>query len=278
MLTLALSSWSFHRRLRSFGKGSWAPSQGGLELSILDFPQLAASLNITDIEICQAHLASPDPEYLAALRTALARAGCSVINVPIDVGILAESDPEQRREEIAQIVPWIDAAHNLGSPAVRVNTGEPGNIDETAALEIVAAGYRRLAAYCGERGMLILLENHGGLSASPSAIMQLREMVGAANFRFCPDFGNFAPEVREEGLRCMLPHAAIVHAKILDVDDQGTHAAFDLDRCLHVVAESGYSGPLSIEFEGQGDEHQNVIRARDYLLSWLARHPAERQV
>lgn len=274
MLTLALSSWSFHRRLPYFSKGAWSPPREGPELSIAELPRLSASLGITDLEICQAHLASTDSSYLTDVRAAVDAAGCRVVNVPIDVGNLAEPDPEKRGEQIEQIAPWIEAAHRLGSRAVRVNTGQPGEMDEASALEIVAEGYRRLAEHCARHSMTVLLENHGGLSASPQAIMKLVELVGAPNFRLCPDFGNFAPEVREEGLRLMLPHAAIVHAKIMDIDERGTHPAFDLDRCLRLVQESGYAGPLSIEFEGTGDEYESVIRARDYLLPRLQTAPA----
>jgi L-ribulose-5-phosphate 3-epimerase len=241
-------------------------------LSILDFPALAASLGIDAVEICQAHLESTDAEYLSGVRRAVRDAGSRVINVPIDVGNLAVAGAEQQEAEIATILPWIDAAHALGSPAVRVNTGHPDGIDEAEALSIVSAGYRRLAAYCAERDMLILLENHGGLSARPEAIMELLSAVNARNFRLCPDFGNFAPEFREEGLRRMLPHAAIVHAKVMDMNEDGTHEAFDLDRCISLVEDDGYSGPLSIEFEGKGDQLEGVTRARDYLLLRLGSH------
>jgi sugar phosphate isomerase/epimerase len=267
MLTFALSSWSFHRRLPYFGMGAWSPPQQGPEISLLSLPELSTALGITDIEICQAHLASTDPEYLAEVSAALETAGCRVVNVPIDVGNLAEPSAEKRDAEIAQILPWIDAANALGSPAVRVNTGQSDGTNEGKALRIVAQGYARLAAYCAERGMTVLLENHGGLSATPEAIIELLALVDAANFRLCPDFGNFAPDLREEGLRAMLPHAAMVHAKMMDFDEAGTHPAFDLDRCLDLVVESRYSGPLSIEFEGQGDPYESVKRGRDYIVA-----------
>jgi sugar phosphate isomerase/epimerase len=273
MLTLALSSWSFHRRLRYFGKGSWSPPREGAELSILALPEISASLGITDVEICQAHLASTDAPYLDEVRAAVEAAGCRVVNVPIDVGNLAEPAPEKREGEIAQILPWIDAANALGSPAVRVNTGQSEGMDQGKALEIVAEGYARLAAYCARRGMTVLLENHGGLSSTPEAIIQLLGMVDAANFRLCPDFGNFAPELREAGLRAMLPHAAMVHAKMMGFDEAGNHPAFDLDRCVNLVIESGYSGPLSIEFEGKGDSFEAVKQGRDYLSARLAGVP-----
>ncbi|GAC1524050.1 MAG: sugar phosphate isomerase/epimerase [Chloroflexota bacterium] len=269
MLTPALSSWSFHRRIRRFGKGTWFPDPAGGELSVLDFPQVSASLGITDIEICQAHLASAEPAYLATVRAAIEESGCRAINVPIDVGNLAEHDPTRRREEIEHILVWIDAAQRLGSPAVRVNTGAPRGIDQAQARQIVAEGYRELALACRERGMVVLLENHGGLSGSVDAIIRIWETVGLPSFRLCPDFGNFDPPTREEGLRRMLPHASVVHVKVMDIDENGRHEAFDLGRCLDLVVDSGYSGPLSIEFEGRGDEHQGIIRARDFVRSYL---------
>jgi len=86
MLTLALSSWSFHRRLPYFGKGSWSPPHDGPEISILSLPELSVELGITTVEICQAHLASTDLEYLADVGAAVEDAGCRVVNMPIDVG------------------------------------------------------------------------------------------------------------------------------------------------------------------------------------------------
>jgi sugar phosphate isomerase/epimerase len=240
MLTLALSSWSFHRRLPYFGKGSWSPPHDGPEISILSLPELSVELGITTVEICQAHLASTDPEYLADVGAAVEDAGCRVVNMPIDVGNLAEPSAEKRSAELAQILPWIDAANALGSPAVRVNTGRSDGMNEGEALRIVAQGYAHLAAYCAERGMTVLLENHGGLSSTPEAIIELL---------------------------AMLPHAAMVHAKMMDFDEAGTHPAFDLDRCLNLVVESRYSGPLSIEFEGKGDPYEAVKHGRDYIAA-----------
>lgn len=275
MLTLALSSWSFHRRLPYFTAEGRRPPTEGPEIAVTSLFEIGAALGITEVEIVQAHLASTDPAYLDEVGGALRAAGCRVVNVPIDVGNLAERDPETRKAEVGKILPWIDAANALGSPAVRVNTGRSEGMEENAALRIVAEGYARLAAYCAERGMTVLLENHGGLSSRLEAIMELLAEVNAANFRLCPDFGNFPPEERYEGLRAMLPHAAMVHAKMMDFDGDGRHPAFDLERCLDLVIESRYSGPLSIEFEGTGDPYAAVQRGRDLILSHLSGIAAE---
>jgi sugar phosphate isomerase/epimerase len=93
--------------------------------------------------------------------------------------------------------------------------------------------------------------------------------VGAPNFRLSPDFGNFAPEVRMEGLRAMLPHAAIVHAKVLDLDENGEHPAFDLAACFALLRQSGYAGPLSIEFEGKSDERRGIASAKQLIERYV---------
>jgi L-ribulose-5-phosphate 3-epimerase len=271
MLTLALSTWSYHRRLRYFGSGSWSPQTEIPQLSILDFPAIAANLGIHQAEICQAHLETTDRAYLDRVRSALDAAGVAVVNVPIDVGNLAAAEQATRDADIAEITDWIDAAHYLGSPNARVNTGHAEGMSEENAVEAVADGYRRLADHCAPLGMNILIENHGGLSSSPTAIISLVEKVDRENFRLCPDFGNFAAADREAGLRRMLPRAAVVHAKVMDMDESGVHSAFDLDRCLQLVEESGYAGPVSIEFEGGSDQQQGVECAVAILRPWIDR-------
>jgi sugar phosphate isomerase/epimerase len=265
MLSLALSSWSLHRHLHYYGTGAWSPERAVEEIAITAFPALAHSYGIADLEICQTHLASDDPSYLATVASAVRAAGCRVINVPIDAAGLAQADPA----DLDLLRRWIDAAAALGSHAVRVNTGHVKELPEAEALANVVGGYRALAAYCADRGLLLLLENHWGLSANPATITMLYEAVGAPNFRLCPDFGNFAPEVRMDGLRAMLPHAAIVHAKVLDVDAAGDHPAFDLAACCGLVRESGYTGSLSIEFEGKGDERRGIAAAKTLLEHYV---------
>ncbi len=265
MLSLALSSWSLHRHLPYYGTGNWSPESDGEVIPVQTFPALAQSYGIADLEICQTHLATDDPPYIAMIADAVRAAGCRVINVPIDADGLAQGESAA----LNTLRRWIDAAAALGSTAVRVNSGHVGSLSEAVATANVVRGYRELAAYCAERRLLLLLENHWGISATPSAIMAIYEAVGAPNFRLCPDFGNFAPEVRLDGLRRMLPHAAIVHAKVLDVGPDGDHPTFDLGACFALLRESGYQGPLSIEFEGKGDERRGIAAAKKIIEHYV---------
>jgi sugar phosphate isomerase/epimerase len=269
MLTLALSSWSLHRHLPYYGSGAWSPARSGEEIAITAFPAVAQSFGIASLEICQMHLATSDPSYIAQLRDAVRAAGCHVINVPIDVGNLSQADPGARAVDLRLIERWIDAAQALGAPAVRVNMGHAGDRPESEAFAAVVEGFRALAAYCADRRMTLLLENHWGLSATPSTILALLDAVEAPNLRLCPDFGNFAPDMRLEGLRLMLPRAAAVHAKVLDVDQEGDHIGFEFGQCCDLLRESGYAGLLSIEFEGKGDQRQGIAAGKRLIERYL---------
>jgi sugar phosphate isomerase/epimerase len=261
--TLALCSWSLHRHLPLGGK---APD--ATPISLLDFIRIARErYGIGQVELCQAHFRSHKHRYLDTIKAALSRYNVRAITMPIDVGNISQLDPLNREADIREIMQWIDAAAYIGIPAVRINSGRQpeGQFD----LQITINSYRTLVSYGKMINCKILMENHGGISADPDNIAKIVQGVNSNWFRLLPDFGNFDPTTRYEGLQLMLPMAAVVHAKTLDFDEQGRQTAYDYDRCMRLVEQSGYQGPLSIEYEGEGDEYEGIAKSRDLILRYI---------
>jgi sugar phosphate isomerase/epimerase len=261
--TLALCSWSLHRHLPARGK---APAE--TPISLPDFIRIARErYDIGQVELCQVHLDSYKYRYLDTIKAALGRYNVRAITMPIDVGNISELDPVKREADIRLIMRWIDAAAYIGIPAVRVNSGRQpeGQFD----LQITINSYRTLVSYGKMINCKILMENHGGISADPGNIAKIVQGVNSNWFRLLPDFGNFDPTTRYEGLQTMLPMAAVVHAKTLDFDERGEQTAYDYDLCMRLVAQSGYQGPLSIEYEGEGDEYEGIAKSRDLILRYI---------
>jgi sugar phosphate isomerase/epimerase len=235
---------------------------------LLDFIRIARErYGFGQVELCQVHFESSHHRYLDTVRATLSRYSVRAINMPIDVGNISQLDPAGRQADIERILQWIDAAAYLGIPAVRVNSGRQPEGREDLA--ITANSYRTLVSYGKMVNCKILMENHGGVSADPGNITKLVQRVNSNWFRLLPDFGNFEEAVRYEGLLAMLPLAALVHAKTLDFDEQGNQTAFDFDLCMRLVARSGFQGPLSIEYEGRGDQYEGIAASRDLLLRYL---------
>ena len=82
----------------------------------------------------------------------------------------------------------------------------------------------------------------------------------------CPDFGNFAPEIRYEALEKVMPWAALLHAKMYRFADDGTETTIDVGRCVEVARKSGFKGDILIECEGKDiDDHDSVLKAKALL-------------
>ncbi len=63
--------------------------------------------------------------------------------------------------------------------------------------------------------MKVLIENHGGVSNQPEAILRIIQEVNSPNLRTSPDFGNFPPEERYDSLQKLAPYAFLIYAKDL---------------------------------------------------------------
>lgn len=208
------------------------------------------------------------PDNLGEVKDALAKYGIRVLNMPIDYGNISQPDEAKRKADLDVIRMWIDVASELGSRGARVNTGsQPEGMFD---LGITAASYRELAEYAASKGVALILENHGGMSADPDNILKLFKMVDHPNFRICPDFGNFRDEIRYEALEKIFTlNPILVHAKTYDFNDRGEHDRFDFDKCMEIAGKHGYNGWYSVEFEGfSGDQPDGIRRT----IAMLKRH------
>jgi len=161
---------------------------------------------------------------------------------------------------------WFRVAEYIGSPFIRVNTGA-GEGEED--LQRAIHGYRELAKTAEETGVVLLIENHGGISANSDSILKIIEGVGGEHLKACPDFGNFPSEVRYEELEKLAKYAALVHVKTHGLDERGGPTAVDIGRCVDLFKRRGFDGYYSVEFAGKGNQVEGVKRAVAELRRYL---------
>lgn len=252
-------------------------------MSLLEFPlQVREKLGIDAVEICQFHLPERTPEYLGQLKRALDDAGVRLINMPIDVGNISDANPAYREEDLAEIEQWMRAAAELGAAMVRVNASAPMAGVAPAPLEVTIDSYRRLAGVAAPLGLQLLIENHGGITADPAVIVAIVKAVGSDKLKTLVDIGNFEPLLSMQmaimqgqqppevdatpvygALAQIAPYAGLVHAKTHDFDEHGQPRHLDVVRALRVVRDAGYTGTISIEYEGNsGDAWENTRRTK----------------
>lgn len=240
------------------------------EYSLEEFGQVAHDrLGARAIELCQLQFDSASDARIDALRTSLDQTGVKVLTMPIDVGDLTTESDDFRADDVGRIEKWFEIAHRLGAHFVRVNAGAPiGGAGE--ASPGVVESLRSLSDRARSLGLALLVENHGGVSSDPDFMLRLLEDVGHDRLGLLLDLGNFEPLIAishgrfagkelptvgldlshvYESVERLAPVASLVHAKAIDPAQDGS-PLLDLPKALSIVAASGYSGSVSVEWEG----------------------------
>ena len=74
--------------------------------------------------------------------------------------------------------------------------------------------------------------------------------------------GNFTDDVDPyDALTQIAPYSVFVHAKFFTFDADGESTDFDLPRILRIFDEAGYNGTWGIEYEGETDDHEGVVKS-----------------
>lgn len=273
-LQISLAGWSIHRRF--LDKKS--------PLSLLDYPQVVKE----EFDIDKAELNSPffeyenpdDPAtsnvkagYLDDLRKRAEDVGVELVGVAVDDhGDLSSLNEWQRQKAVWNHRKWFDICRELGCSAFRANSGGwDDHLTETHVEQCVKS-FRKLAHWAEETGVKVMMENHWGLSANPEWMLHVIEQVNSEWFGALPDFGNFPPEVdKYKAFEMLAPHATFVHAKYTAFNKRGEDPKVDTPRLLKIFRHAGYDGLYGIEFEGQGDDHEGVIKSKALLEKHYAR-------
>ncbi len=177
------------------------------------------------------------------------------------------SETAQRLRNLAHVRAGLMAAGTLGAPVVRVTSDRRERSDDLGpgAVERVIASLQGAAVMARAAGIRLALENHWGLTSEPEVVRHIVQAVDSPWLGVCLDLGNFAPEVRLAGVEMLAPYAIHVHAKAQAFDAQGEERGIDYAASLTRLQRAGYSGPLVIEYEGDGDPVPGVLRARELM-------------
>jgi sugar phosphate isomerase/epimerase len=261
MKRIGMSSVTFRARFRQTKIQNHPPIN---ELKLADVPEYFADrFKVHNVEFWSRHFESQSLAYLQELKKRVAQTKAILINVQIDEPYnLADSSEESRQKSVAFFKTWIDSAVALGSMSIRANTGS-GTADSCIR------SFREIERYAKQKGILLLVENHGGLSSDPDALIEVVKAVTSKNLEILPDYGNFPPEIRYKGLKAILPYAKhLISAKTHQFDKKGQHTDFDFDRCMRMAQASGFPGYYSAEYY---DGHGKPV---DYekVTDWMIEH------
>lgn len=209
--------------------------------------------------------------FLVEFRRKAYLAAVELPSIAIRTDLCREGRNEQERE-VAWLRHWTDVSYRLGSSHIRVFGGRvPDGRAEDEAAGWVAEILKRAAEYAADRGVVLGLENHGGITSRAERIIQIVRAVDHPNVGINLDTGNFRSEPYEQIEMC-LPYAVNSQFKVQIRNEAGEHIPSDWDRIVAMFSKAGYRGYMALEYEAREDPFTAVPRHLARLKELAARH------
>ena len=168
--------------------------------------------------------------------------------------------PELRAKETQAIKDWVDVAVKLGAGHIRVFGGTvPKTSTEDDAAGWVVEVLKGAGAYAAKYGVVLGLENHGGITERAERILDILKRVDLPSVRVNLDMGNFNRDAYRQ-LEQIASYAANVQVKVDVRDENGKQVPADWERIIRMLKASGYRGYLSLEYEAKAPAPVEVPR------------------
>lgn len=272
-MKLAMCHYSLHRR---WSEESW---------DIDRLTDEVAALGIEGIDY-HAGLLGTQEGVVDTIGAALGRTGLALSGFSLSTNFNLP-DAKEFDAHIEDTLSWMRIAEELKAPACRVfgggaDRGSPRAVEE--GLDRVLRALRSLAPQAERMGLVLALENHGGLPCTGEEQVEVIEAVDSPGVRATVDVGNYMQggQTGVEGTRTAAPYAAYVHVKdnkVLEAPDERGRmfeactigdGDVDIPQCLRLLKAAGFDDFVALEYEGSEPEETGVPRSVEYMKKVVA--------
>ena len=197
---------------------------------------------------------------------------------------LNKVDADEFEREIEATVNWIQLASEVEAPVSRIFGGHiedrsnPTLLDE--GFSRILDGLGRLASEAEKYGVVLALENHGGLPCTAEEQIDVIRKINSLHLRATVDIGNYMSCGQEStsAVAIAAPYASYVHVKDFRKKKSGKtpwgweiesailgRGDVDVAGCLAALHAAQYEGYVALEYEAAADEEMGVAESIDHL-------------
>lgn len=250
----------------------------------------AAALGVEGVDILHRQMDIPEkapltPEHrthLRDLKRHAFRKGIDLVCLSIHQDFVTP-DPAELQRNVDHTIKCIEIAHELGVPCIRLNSGRwktiksfddlmkargvepvlPGH-SEDEGFKWCVEGIERCLPKAAECGVMLALENHWGLSRTPEGLLRLLNSISSPWLGGLMDTGNFLEDPYDK-LKQIAPKTVFVQAKTYLGGGEFYTLDLDYKRIARILADAGYTGYVSLEFEGKENAETAVPKSIEML-------------
>jgi sugar phosphate isomerase/epimerase len=226
------------------------------ELTLPQFVTHCREMGLDGVELTAYYFPDTERSTLHSLKRHCLLEGMHILGTAVGSNF-TQNDSDKRREQVAMTKTWIEHSVTLGAPCIRVFAGPiPEGVTEEEAMQRAFTCLEECIAFASERGVVVALENHGGVTSRAEQVMRFVDRFSGPWFGLNLDFGNFRSDPYAEFARCA-PHAVTTHVKRTLHGASGPERV-DYARVVKVMRDAGYRGYFSIEYEDAEDPRAAV--------------------
>jgi sugar phosphate isomerase/epimerase len=260
-MKLSLAAYSFRQYLQGQSKS----------MSYEDFIDLAATYGIEGIEPTSYYFpADVTAEYLRKFRRKAFLLGMDISSTSVG-NVFTHPPGPDRDKELAHVRKWVDNAVAMNAPCIRIFAGnvQKGTTEEQARTWAIEC-LRESCRYAGERGIILALENHGGIVTTADQTLSFLKEIDSEWFGLNLDTGNFRSEDPYEELERVAPYAVTVQVKTEITPKGKPRQDADLAREIDILKKVGYRGYVVLEYEAKEDPKTAVPRILQTLRTLIS--------
>jgi sugar phosphate isomerase/epimerase len=239
-------------------------------MTLEEFAEIAAGLDLDAVEPTAYYFAETSPEYLAKLKGKCTRLGLDVSGSAVGNNF-CHTDSEKLKQQLKYVRDWVEHTARLGGKTVRIFAGgvEKGDTEEKARERCVAA-IQESCDFAAKYGVILALENHGGIVTTIDQMLTLVKAVKHDWFGVNWDTGNFHSQDPYADLTNLAPYAVVVQIKT-EIQRAGKpKEEADLKKLFDILRGANFRGYVALEYEADEDPKTGVPKAVAALKKALA--------
>ncbi len=245
-IKIGLNAYSFNNLLNEGLKGK------GEGMSLFDLLDFCAENDIDALDPTGYYFPGypevPDDDYIFELKLRAHHLGVAISGTGVRTNF-ANPDPEARAADVQLVKEWIGVAARLGAPVLRVFAGQipdgyEDRWDEVATW--IAVSLKECADYGMNHGVIIGVQNHGGMLRTAGQCIELLNRVNSKWIGLVVDTYYFMTDDPYAEIERVIPYAVNWQLKERTYGGD-TYKSVDLKKIMQIINRSGYRGYVPVE-------------------------------
>jgi sugar phosphate isomerase/epimerase len=258
LIKLSLAAYSFRKYLEF--KGTNKPT-----MTLEQFAEYASEQGLGAIEPTSYYFPDTSKEFFPKYKAFCTKLGLDISGSAVGNNFCIP-DAAKLKEQMTSVNEWVERCSILGCKTIRIFAGTiaKGDTEEKAKERCINA-IGQACDYAAKFGVILALENHGGITASVEQILSIVKSINHPYFGVNLDTGNFHTADPYGDLAKLAPYAVTVQVKT-EIQKTGQKKEdADLKKLVEILKAVNYRGYMALEYEANEEPKTGVPKALEEL-------------